>query len=649
MRRMTRFNKWFLLFVIVSFVVLVSVLCDEQKEGTKKEDEIVAEFDGGKVMRSEINERVMRWGGPEEFNSLGAPEKESIIKEIALSKILSDKGLKEGLKDTDDFKQAFDRWEQRELGRLLYEEVISSKVSVTDDEVKKYYDEHPDESKQDLSFTMRHIFLSTYKEYKVQKGDTLYAIAKNISGDSNLAKRILGNDKNEIDLKKPIKTGELLYVPMNNEEKIVVKKKIEEIKAKLDAGEDFVKLAKEYSESEASKKGETIGPLPVPNAPKPLLSEIREAAMKTDVGKYSDIIETKHGFQIIKIESKIMPGTKPFENVKPLIENKLKRERMKKLEEEYINKLLTGPNVTSNFDILKKEETKEDEMIFKIGDFVYTKKDFDKDAEEISLRRKEQIITPDDKIKLAKSVLLQKAIIADAKEKKLDQKDEYKNDYKKFEIGIISNLMVKKLVDDQVKFEEPELKEYYEKNKEQYKIPKQVDADIIVKNLPVGPQPSEEARKADEEKVVNKLKELRDKIIKGEAKFEEMAEKESEDPSSKNKGKLGLINPAIKGNEFKDAVDKMKIGEISEPVKYGYNYAIVRLNKIEEEKMRPFDEVKNTVENAVKMGKRSAMKKELDEKLLKEKNFKILITLVEPSPEDLKNPPKEKKAEEEKK
>ena len=646
MNKMSRVLRWCILLVMVSFLLLISVYAVEEKKETQKEDQVVAEFDGGKVMQSEIGERMMRMGGLTEAD-LGAPEKESIIKEIALSKILHTKGVKEGLKDVEEFKQQKEKWDQRELGKLLYEEVILSKASLNDDEIKKYYDEHPDEFKQDLSFTMRHIFLSTYKEYKVQKGDTLYEIAKTVSGDSEVAKKILDKDKNEIDLKKKIKTGAILYVPMNKEEKLAVKKKMDEVKAKLDAGGDFVKLAKEYSESDASKKGETIGPLPVPNAPKPLLNEIKEAAMKTEVGKYTDIIETKHGYQIIKIENKVMPGMKTFESVKTVIDNKIKRDKQRKLEEEYIDKLLTGPNVTSNFDVLKKEDIKEDEVLFKIGDFVYTKKNFDGDIEALSPRIKSQLTTPDDKIKFAKNQLLQRAIVADAKEKKLNEKDSYKQDYDKFEVNVISNMMVKKLVDDNVKVEEPELKTNYEKNKDRYKNPKRVDIDIIAKKLTFEPNMSDEAKKAEENKVSAKLKELREKIVKGEAKYADVAEKESEDSSSKDKGKLGLINPLIKGQEFKGAVDKMKVGEMSEPIKYGNNMAIVKLNKVEEERLKPFDEVKGMVENAVKMEKRAALKKELDEKFLKEHNFKILISLEEKSEKEEKaleeKSPKEEK------
>ena len=646
MNRTSRVLRWCILLVMVFFLFLMSVYAVEEKKETQKEDPIVAEFDGGKVMQSEIGERTMRMGFPE--TDLRPKEKESIIREIALSKILHTKGVKDGLKDSEEFKQQKEKWDQRELGRLLYEDVILSKVSLNDEEIKKYYDEHPDEFKQDLSFTMRHIFLSTYKEYKVQKGDTLYEIAKTVSGDSDIAKRILDKDKNEIDLKKEIKVGDILYVPMNKEEKAAVKKKIEEVKAKLDAGGDFVKLAKEYSESEASKKGETIGPLPVPNTPKPLLNEIREAAMKTDVGKHTDIIETKHGYQIIKIESKVMPGMKTFENVKVAIDNKIKRNKQGKLEEEYINKLLTGPGVTSNFDVLKKEDIKEDEVVFKIGDFVYTKKNFDSDVEALSPRIKSQLTTPDDKIKFAKNQLLQKAIVVDAKEKKLNEKDNYKQDYDKFEVNIVSSMMVKKLIDDNVKVEEPEIKTYYEKNKDKYKNPKKVDVNIIAKKVTIEPNMSDEAKKAEENKVLAKLKELREKIAKGEAKFEDVAEKESEDPSSKDKGKLGLINPLVKGQEFKDGVDKIKVGELSEPIKFGNNMAIVKLNKVEEEQLKPFDEVKSMVEGAIKMEKRAALKKELDEKLLKENNYKLLISLEE-KPQKEEKAPEEKSPKEEKK
>jgi peptidyl-prolyl cis-trans isomerase SurA len=84
----------------------------------------------------------------------------------------------------------------------------------------------------------------------------------------------------------------------------------------------------------------------------------------------------------------------------------------------------------------------------------------------------------------------------------------------------------------------------------------------------------------DEQRVVNRLKEIRQKILDGDSTFEEMALKYSSDPNvEKDHGNLGQFEQGsfqIKG--FEDAVQGLKPGEISEPFRTEYGYHIVRLD-----------------------------------------------------------------------
>jgi len=83
----------------------------------------------------------------------------------------------------------------------------------------------------------------------------------------------------------------------------------------------------------------------------------------------------------------------------------------------------------------------------------------------------------------------------------------------------------------------------------------------------------------DEKNTVDELKQIRDKVLAG-AKFDSMAVLYSDDENSKeDKGYLGvwevekLAIPA-----FKDIVDNLEVGEISEPFKTEYGYHILKLS-----------------------------------------------------------------------
>ncbi|MBD3223110.1 MAG: parvulin peptidyl-prolyl isomerase, partial [Caldithrix sp.] len=83
----------------------------------------------------------------------------------------------------------------------------------------------------------------------------------------------------------------------------------------------------------------------------------------------------------------------------------------------------------------------------------------------------------------------------------------------------------------------------------------------------------------DEKRVINKLKEVRQRILDG-ADFGEMALKHSDDDNVKSdKGHLGVFEvDKLAIEEFKSIVRNLEPGEISQPFKTQYGYHIVRLN-----------------------------------------------------------------------
>ncbi len=85
---------------------------------------------------------------------------------------------------------------------------------------------------------------------------------------------------------------------------------------------------------------------------------------------------------------------------------------------------------------------------------------------------------------------------------------------------------------------------------------------------------SEEANKA-------KLVQLTADIKAGTVKFEDAAKQNSEDPGSKEKGgDLGWFKRGAMVAEFDEAAFKLKVGDISEPVKTVYGYHIIQVESL---------------------------------------------------------------------
>ncbi|NKI96742.1 peptidylprolyl isomerase [Rhizobacter sp. SG703] len=82
--------------------------------------------------------------------------------------------------------------------------------------------------------------------------------------------------------------------------------------------------------------------------------------------------------------------------------------------------------------------------------------------------------------------------------------------------------------------------------------------------------------------------------IKGGAKFEDLAKKNSKDPGSgENGGDLDWANPGSYVPEFSQAMIKLKKGEMTqEPVKTQFGYHIIKLEDTRDAQFPPLEEVK---------------------------------------------------------
>ena len=89
--------------------------------------------------------------------------------------------------------------------------------------------------------------------------------------------------------------------------------------------------------------------------------------------------------------------------------------------------------------------------------------------------------------------------------------------------------------------------------------------------------------------------------IKGGAKFEDLAKKNSKDPGSgENGGDLDFAAPGAYVPEFSQAMVKLKKGEMTEtPVKSQFGWHIIKLEDTREAKFPPLEEVKAQIQQRI--------------------------------------------------
>ena len=105
----------------------------------------------------------------------------------------------------------------------------------------------------------------------------------------------------------------LVKVDMKDEAaKAEAMKKIEGLLKRARGGEDFAELAKQYTDDTASKAkgGEYVF------GRGKMMPPFEQAAFSLEVGQISDVVETTHGYHIIKLSEKIPAETTSFDDAK---------------------------------------------------------------------------------------------------------------------------------------------------------------------------------------------------------------------------------------------------------------------------------------------------------------------------------------------
>jgi parvulin-like peptidyl-prolyl isomerase len=161
---------------------------------------------------------------------------------------------------------------------------------------------------------------------------------------------------------------------------------------------------------------------------------------------------------------------------------------------------------------------------------------------------------------------------------------------------------------------ELELKEYYEKIKENFKENKKYHLkEIVLTDL-----------KTMEEKTKTIQKELKE----GKS-FEELALKYSEVPSKTKGGDIGLVEEEGLAEEIKKALEEIKEGEVTKPIVTKYGIHFIYLEKIIPQSYKPFEEVKDTVKEDYKKTKYEETVKKYIENLKSRYLIQINYNLLE--------------------
>lgn len=137
----------------------------------------------------------------------------------------------------------------------------------------------------------------------------------------------------------------------------------------------------------------------------------------------------------------------------------------------------------------------------------------------------------------------------------------------------------------------------YDENLTRYSSPEERSASHIL--IAVPSDANAEAKAAAKAKAAQVAQQVQAKPDR----FAALAKEHSEDPGSSNSGgDLGFLPRGATKQAFDDALFSMKPGEIRGPVETEFGYHIIRLGEVRGGAVKPFEEVKASIENDLKRG-----------------------------------------------
>jgi len=284
---------------------------------TVKPDAAVVEYKGGKLSGKEFETflRTISFLNPQQGGMIEAADKEALkgyAREYTATKILASRA--------DDAVNK----ESREMAEKTFEKIKGQYISLLGKDTAKF-----DKLMQNHGLTK-----DVVMEQMVLINNSINVLKKNVN-DANVKKLYDEMDKSAFTV------ASVRHILISTEQRKPedALKLAKDLTARLKKGEDFAKLAKEYTDDPGSKES---GGLYADADVSQWVPEFKQAALTLPIGQISDPVKTDYGYHVMKVESR---KQRTFDEVK----DQLRQQALEKEYETFINgeldKLITKYNV----------------------------------------------------------------------------------------------------------------------------------------------------------------------------------------------------------------------------------------------------------------------------------------------------------------
>ena len=416
-----------------------------------------------------------------------------------------------------------------------------------------------------------------------------------------------------------------IFIPkkkdMTKEEKARITAQLESLRKRVLRGESFDKLAREFSrDSLSAGKGGDLGFIKW--GKRGFGNAFYSKVFSMLVGEVSHPIESTKGFHIVLVENRRKVAQPSFEKNKNRLLQLFFRKRRQSLEEEYqkfvkkirdyyrahyvdeniefflkkINASEDGEKKTEKYNVnnFSREDRQKALFVFDGGN--YTIGQLIERLEKLPVFKRPSLQSKENVKEYLDNVVNYYLIAHYGLDKKYQRKKEIAEKLEKRKHELMIKEIQKRRIYDQVNPSEEDIKKYFEEHQSRYYEPEKVKVqEILVTTFQLAQKISRQA--------------------KNNVDFDKLVAKYNSRSLTKNKkGILGYITEYQYGEIGRRAI-KMKVGEISEPIKVGRSYSVIKILDRQNKRQKTFEEAKAKVRRDLRVDLQKRKREEWLKKL----------------------------------